>query len=110
MLEVIYFHFTQVNCNENTNTITFHAGKEISISSDLVRVFQDKNIIQINKQGPDGQNDLYIINLKDNLLAGTKYNIHIPFQSFLRDDNTGYYQTTYQDEKDITKYAFLKYL
>lgn len=69
------------------------------IEDDVTVELDENNKIKIRSHDYDKKVDFYIINLLTALQPETFYFIYIPFEATLDDGATGYYRSSYTDEK-----------
>uniref|UniRef100_A0A336M458 Aminopeptidase n=1 Tax=Culicoides sonorensis TaxID=179676 RepID=A0A336M458_CULSO len=89
-------------CDENTNNITLHA-KNLTINEEKVKVKLIHDKIEIKEIKYDDENDFLIIMTNETFRKGNKYMIYIPFEAPLSSGLSGYYMSSYFDQKKKEK-------
>lgn len=99
----------QIEVLENSNSITLHY-RQITITN--VDLFNSSNSLIEPKVNVSYQEDVEFLIIKplEPLTRGKIYWVKISYQGFLRDDNMGFYRSTYIDKNGKTvPYAATKF-
>ena len=100
-----------IQCDVNTDVVVLHCLEldvtDIAVSSPEASHPTWKSEPPLDgKHWFDEENQFLIFKLRQPLLRGSNYTIHVKFSGLLEQDYVGYYATPYQTSDGKTRYSF----
>ena len=102
-----------INCVKTTSSLVFHVrnltiyNSTLSLKSSTDNTFKDINSFD---WFIDYEREFFIANLSTSLKSGHNYTFNTKFRGFLKDDNKGFYRSSYVDDKNVTKWLMTSQL